>query len=329
MKRLRCGVVKGPMRTATAIALALLTGACFAQAYPNRPIRIIVPNTAGSATDITTRIIAQRLTESVGQQTVVDNRAGAGGVIGHEIAAKAAPDGYTLLATTAAGLVINPLLGPVTYDSFRDFAPISLLVISPQILFTHPGLPAKSVNELLALARAKPGQLNCASPGFGTPNHLGCEMLKSMSGVDFAHVPYKGTAPAIADVMGGQVQFMFNSLPPVMPLVRAGKLRALAIGGAKRSPAAPGIPTVAESVPGFQAGTWYALIGPRGIPAPIVARLNGEVAKMFADAAFSQKIVDMGQEPHPTTPAGLTAYMRAESDRFSKVIKAAGLKLER
>ena len=299
------------------------------QSYPVRPIRIIVANTAGSAVDIATRLIAQRLTDSMGQQTVVDNRAGATGTIGHEIAMKAPPDGYTLLVSTSAALVVNPLLSKLPYDPIRDFAPISLLVISPQLLFSHVGLPARTVDELVALARAKPGQLNCASPGFGTSNHLGCELIKTMTGINVVHVPYKGTAPAISDVVGGQVQFMFNSMPPVLPLVRAGKLRAIALGGTKRSPAAPEIPIVAETLPGFQCITWYALIAPRGIPPAIVARLNAEIVKMFADAPFAQRISDMGQEPQPTSPAALVAHMRSESERWSKVIKAAGLKPER
>ena len=316
-------------------ALALLAGASLAQTgasppgYPARPIRIIVANTAGSATDIATRLIAQRLTESVGQQTVVDNRPGATGVIGHEIAMNAVPDGYTLLVSTSAALVLNPLLGKLPYHPLRDFAPISLLVISPQLLFSYIGLPAKTVDELVALARAKPGQLNCASPGFGTPNHMGCEMLKTMTGVNFVHVPYKGTAPAITDVVGGQVQFMFNSLPAVLPLVRSGKARAIALGATKRSPAAPEIPLVSETLPGFQCVTWYALIAPRGIPAAIGSRLNAEIVKMMNEPAFAQRIWDMGQEPSPSTPAELTAFMRSESERWSKVIKSAGLKLER
>ncbi len=315
--------------------IALLAGVSPAQtganpqSYPVRPIRIIVPNTAGSATDIATRLVAQRLAESMGQQTVVDNRAGASGLIGHEIAMTAPPDGYTLLVSTSTNLAVNPLLSKLPYDAIRDFTPISLLVISPQLLFSHAGLPAKTVDELVALARAKPGQLNCASPGFGTTNHLGCELLKTMTGVNFMHVPYKGTAPAITDVAAGQVQFMFNSMPPILPLVRTGKLRAIALGGTKRSPAAPEIPLVAETLPGFQTITWYALIAPRGLPPAIVSRLNAEIAKMFADASFAQRIIEMGQEPQHTTPAELHAHMRSESERWSKVIKAAGLKLER
>jgi tripartite-type tricarboxylate transporter receptor subunit TctC len=315
--------------------IALLAGGSFAQtgasaqSYPTRPIRIIVANTAGSATDIATRLVAQRLTDSMGQQTVVDNRAGASGIIGHEITANSVADGYTLLVSTSAGLVLNSLLTKVPYDPVRDFTPISLLVNSPQLLFATMGIPAKTVDELVALARAKPGQMNCASPGFGTSNHLGCEMLKTMTNINIVHVPYKGTAPAITDVVGGQVQFMFNSIPAILPLMRTGKVRGIAHGGTKRSPAAPDIPTIAETLPGFQCGTWYALVGPRGIPPAIATRLNAEVKKMFADPQFAQRVIDMGQEPAPGSPAELQAYMRSETERWSKVIKAAGLKLER
>ncbi|MCC6532730.1 MAG: tripartite tricarboxylate transporter substrate binding protein [Burkholderiales bacterium] len=316
-----------------AALLAVLAGNCLAQsgaaaAYPARPIRIIVPNSAGSATDTATRIIAQRLTDSLGQQTVIDNRAGASGVIGHEITTKASPDGYTLLVSTSAGIVINPILKKVPYRPEHDFTPISLLVISPQMLFSYPGLPVRTVDELVALARAKPGQLNCASPGFGTSNHLGCEMLKTMTGVNFLHVPYKATSPAVSDVVGGQVQFMFNSMPNVMPLVKVGKLRGLALAGVKRSPSAPDLPLMSETIPGFQCITWYALFGPAGMPGAIVTRLNGEIVKMFADTAFAKRISDAGQEPQATTPEGLTKHMREESARWSNVIKAAGLKLE-
>lgn len=322
-------------RSKLALALALLVGAGgarsadLAAAYPARPIRIIVPNTAGSATDTVTRMVAQRLTESLGQQTVVDNRAGAGGIVGHEIAAKSIGDGYTVMVSTSAGLVLNPLLTKVPYDPHKDFVPVSLLVISPQLLFSHPGVPARTVEELVALARAKPGQLNCASPGYGTSNHLGCEMLKTMANVNFLHVPYKGTSPAVSDVVGGQVQFMFNSMPNVMPLVKAGKLRAIALAATKRSAAAPEIPTVAETLPGFQCVTWYAMIAPRGVPAPITAKLNAEIQKMLTDPAFAQRITDMGQDPQPTTPEGLRKHMRDESERWTKVIKAANLKIER
>jgi tripartite-type tricarboxylate transporter receptor subunit TctC len=255
----------------------------------------------------------------------VDNRAGASGIIGHDVAAKAAPDGYTLLVSTSAGLVITPLLTKVPYDSARDFAPISLIVVSPQMLVSHPGLPATTVDELVALARARPGQLNCASPGTGTSNHLGCEMLKVLTKVSIVHVPYKGTAPAISDLVGGHVQLMFNSMPAVWPLAQAGKLRALAHGGTKRSVAAPQVPTVAESIPGFQCITWYALFAPRGTPSAIVTRVNGEIVKMLAEPTFAKRLIDQGQEPQSTTPVELSAYVRSESERWSQVIKAAGV----
>ena len=318
-----CLLILAAQGVGAAHAQTALTGA--GQAYPTRPVRMIVPNQAGSATDTVTRAVSLRLSETWGQQVVVDNRAGASGIIGHELTARAAPDGYTLLMSTSAGLVITPLLGKLPYDAMRDFAPISLVVISPQMLVGHPGMAATNVNELVALARAKPGQLNCASPGTGTSNHLGCEMLKMMAKVDFLHVPYKGTSLAVTDVAGGQVQFMFNSMPAVWPLAKTGKLRALAHGGVKRSPAAPEVPTVAESIPGFQCITWYAMMAPRATPSAIVSKINGELVKMLADPPFAKRLVDQGQDPQSTSPAELTTYLRAESERWAVVVKAAGL----
>ncbi|MEQ1774586.1 MAG: tripartite tricarboxylate transporter substrate binding protein [Burkholderiales bacterium] len=329
---LRVRFVEKRHRMATGVAvLVLFSSVAFAQPsaspqqYPVRPVRMIVPNLAGSATDTVTRMVAQRLTESWGQQMVVDNRAGASGMIGHELTARAAPDGYTLLMSTSAGLIITPMLTKAPYESVRDFAPVSLVVVSPQMLVSHPGLPATNVDELVALARAKPGQLNCASPGTGTSNHLGCEMLKVLAKVDFLHVPYKGTSLAVTDVVGGQVQFMFNSMPAVWPLAKTGKLRALGHAGTKRSPAAPDVPTIAESIPGFQCITWYALVAPRGTPPAIVSSVNRELVKMLADAQFAKRLSDQGQEPQSTTPGELSAYMRAESERWAGVLKAAGL----
>jgi tripartite-type tricarboxylate transporter receptor subunit TctC len=319
------------MAATAALALAASSAAAQTAApaqYPVRPVRIIVPNTAGSATDTATRIIAQRFTDDFGQQMVIDNRAGASGIVGIEIAAKAAPDGYTLLVGTSAGMVINALLRKVPYDAYRDFTPISMIVISPQMLFGHPGVPARNVQELIDLARAKPGQLHCASPGVGTSNHLGCELIKSMTGVSIMHVPYKGTSPAVTDVVGGQVQIMFNSLPNVVPLIKAGKLKGLGLGGTKRSPALPDLPLISETLPGFQCITWYALYGPRGLPAPVVARLNGEMHRMYADAAFAKRISDAGQDPQASTPEELARHMREEAERWAKVIKAAGIKYE-
>ncbi len=313
----------------TLSAVAAATSCHAADRYPLRPIRIIVPGSAGSANDFTARAIAQRLTEAWGQQIVIDNRSGGGGIIAHELAANATPDGYTLIFSTSAGLIINPLIYKVPYDSFRDLAPISLGSINPQMLFSNPSVPAASVQELIALAQAKPGQLNCASAGTGTPNHLGCEMLKSMARIDFVHVPYKGASPGITDVVGGQAQFMFNSIPAVLPLAKAGKVRALGVGGTKRSVAAPEVPTIAETLPGFECVNWYAMLAPGKTPTAVVAKVNAEMVKMIADPPFAQRLIDLGSEPQSSSPAELLAYMRKESERWGRVIKAANLKIER
>ena len=310
---------------AIASTTALAQSRVDTQSYPTRPIRIIVANTAGSAMDNVTRIIGQRLTEAWGQQVVVDNRPGAGGIIGHEIAAKAAPDGYTMLLTASAGAVIVPLMSRVSYHPTRDFAPISLVITSIQMLTSHPSVAANNVAELLALARAKPGQLNCGSSGHGSSNHLACEMLKVMGQVDFLHVPFKGTVPQQTGVVSGQVQIAFASIPTSMTQVKAGKLRALGQGGAKRSPVIPDIPTIAETLPGFQAVTWYALFAPRGTPPVIVARQNAEVVKALSDPVIAQRLSLQGLDPAPGSPADLTAYMRAEIERWTRIIKMAGL----
>jgi tripartite-type tricarboxylate transporter receptor subunit TctC len=302
----------------------MMTAAAGAE-YPVRPVRIVVANTAGSAMDNVTRMIGQRLTEAWGQQIVVDDRPGAGGMIGHEIVAKAAPDGYTLLFSASAGVVIIPLLAKVPYDSARDFAPISLVVTSIQILASHPSLAVSNVEEFLALARAKPGQLNCGSPGNGSSNQIACEMLKVMGDVNFQHVPFKGTSPQMTGLVSGEVHFAFASIATAWPLVKAGKLRALAQGGSTRSPVVPNVPTVAETLPGFQAVTWYALFCPRATPPAIVARLNAGVVKTLADAGLGRRLADQGLDPAPGSPAELTAYIRAETERFSRIIKLSGL----
>jgi tripartite-type tricarboxylate transporter receptor subunit TctC len=314
---------------ATLLAACAIPAAVLAQQYPARPVRLVVAGPPGSALDFTARMVSQRLGETWGQQFVVDNRAGAGGIIAHEIAAKSVPDGYTLIFSTSAGLVINPLLSKVPYDSFRDFAPVSLASVNPQMLFASPSLPVKNVQDLIALAKSKPGQLNCASAGSGTPNHLGCELLKSAAKIDFVHVPYKGATPGITDVIAGQAQFMFNSIPAVLPLVKSGKVRALGVGSTKRSAAAPDVPPIAETLPGFECVNWYSVLAPAKTPQPIVGKLNGEMVKMMADPPFAQKLLDMGSEPQSSTPADLTRFMRKESDRWGRVIKAANLKIER
>jgi tripartite-type tricarboxylate transporter receptor subunit TctC len=311
---------------AAAISAAYATSApAQAQRYPVRPVRMIVPNLPGSATDITARAVAQRFSEMWGQQVVVDNRAGASGAIAHELATRAAPDGYTLLMSTSAGLVIAPQLTKVSYDSLRDFAPVSLVVVSPLMLVVHGGLPANNVNELVALARAKPRQLICASPGTGTSNHLACEMLTLMVKAEFLHVPYKGSSAAIPDLISGQVHVMFNSMSAVWPHAKSGKLRALGYAGTKRAAAAPEVPTMAESIPGFQVMAWYALVTSAGTPPAIVSKLNADMVSMLADPPFAKRLIEFGQDPQASTPAELTAFMRAETTRWGAVLKATGL----
>lgn len=319
------------MKKFATISLLLLVApvTVSAQQYPSRPIRMLVPTSAGSANDFTARAVGQRMTESWGQQVVIDNRAGASGIIAHELAAKAAPDGYTMIFSTSSGLITNPLIYKVPYDSFRDFAPVALASLNPQVLFAHPSVAAKNVPELVALAKAKPGALNCASPGNGTPNHLGCEMLKTLGNINFVHVPYKGTTPAITDVLSGQMHFMLNSIPAVLPLARSGKVRMLGTGGLKRSPAAPDVPPIADALPGFEGVTWYGVMAPAGTPAPVVNKVSGEIARILADPPFSQRLIELGSEPVSSTPAGLTQHMKKEQERWSRVIKLAGVKVER
>ena len=315
------------IRTLLAVLLTMATMPAFAASpYPTKPIRIVVTYVPGGNTDVAARLIAPHLSENLGQQVIIDNRGGAGGVVGTEIAARAAPDGYTLLFGTSAGLTINPQLQPkLPYNVQRDFAPISLLVINPQLMVANLQLPAKNLAEFLKLAKAQPGKINYASVGVGSPNHLGMELLKSMAGIDIVHVPYKGSAPAVLDLMQGSVSVFFSSIPVMLTHVKAGRLKALAVGSAKRSPAAPDIPTVAESVPGFEYVTWYGLFAPSATPKPIVARLNEAVVKSLHLPSLDQQLRGQGSEPQPTTPEEAVKFMKAEHDRWSKVVKATGL----
>ena len=324
---------KNLMRCATTClltAMLIMASAAPAQTYPIRPIRWVVTYPPGGPTDVVARAIGAKLTEAWGQQIVIDNRAGAGGVIGTDIAAKAVPDGYTLLFGTSAGLTINPALNSkLPYDAVKDFAPVSLLVLNPQILVVHPAVPVKAVKELVALATARPGQLNYASVGLGSPNHMGMELLKALTGIDIVHVPYKGTGPAITDLLGGQVQVMFNSMPSVIPLVASGKLKGLAVGSVQRSPAVPDIPTVAEAgVPGFENVTWYGMFAPAKTPHDIIVKLNKQVVQILASPEMAQRLASQGAEPRSSTPEELTKFMRVESERWKKVIKTAGIKVE-
>jgi tripartite-type tricarboxylate transporter receptor subunit TctC len=301
-----------------------------AQSYPGKPIRLVITYPPGGNTDLVGRALAQKLSELLGQQVVVDNRGGAGGVLGTMITAQAAPDGYTIMLGTSAGMVINPLLSSkLTYDPVRDFAPVSMVVIVPQLLVINPQLPVKNVRELIALAKAKPGYLSAGSSGVGTPNHLGTELLKWLAGVNIVHVPYKGGSPAITDLIGGQIHMAFSSVPAVLPHVKAGRLVALGVGSAKRSPALPNVPTIAEAgVPGYEYTTWYGIFAPVRTPHPLITQLNAAIVKVLNSPEINERFVSQGGDPEPSTPDELRRYMAAESVRWAKTIKAAGIRIE-
>lgn len=312
---------------------ACITGANAADVagnYPSRPVRLMVTFPAGGGIDLIARTVGHKLADTLGQQFVIDNRAGGGGVIGTEIVSRAAPDGYTLLISTGTGFIINPLLIPkLPYDPFRDFAPITLLAINPTILVVNASLPVTSVKELIAYARARPRQLNYASAGNGSPIHLGMELFKSMTATDMVHVPYKGSVPAVTDLLGGRVQVMLNSMPTMLPHIKTGKLRALAVGSAKRAKAVPDLVTVAEAgVPGFEAVTWAGLSAPAKTPASIIKKLNSAVAHVLSNTDTVQRLAAQGAEAQPTTPEAFSRYMREESERARKVIQIAGIKME-
>ncbi len=309
------------------LGCALAAENATAQAYPVRPIRIVVTYAPGGNTDAAARLVSTHLSEILGQPIIIDNRGGAGGVVGTEIVARAVPDGYTLLFGTSAGLSINPQLQPkLPYSVERDFAPISLVVINPQLLVASPALPAGTVGELLKLARAQPGRINYASVGVGSPGHLAMELLKIMARIDMVHVPYKGSAPAVVDLMAGNVSVLFSSVPFMLQQVRSGKLKALAVGSATRTAAAPEIPTVAEAgVPGFEYTVWDGLLAPASTPHAIVSRLNEAVVKALRVQQLDQQLRAQGSDPRPSSAEEMVKFMKAEHARWSRVVKATGL----
>jgi tripartite-type tricarboxylate transporter receptor subunit TctC len=295
-------------------------------AYPERPIQLVVPFPAGGSTDVVARIVAAKMGELLGQQMVVDNRAGAGGNVGAAAVSRAEPDGYTLLIGTVATHAINVSLYPkMPYDAVKSFAPVSLLVIVPNVLEVNPELPVKSVQELIDLLKANPGKYDYASSGIGTPLHLSGELFKSMAGVDMVHVPYRGAGPALTDLLGGQVKIMFDNLPSSIGHIRDGKLRALAITTATRSPAAPDLPTVAESgLPGYETYSWNALFAPAGTPPEVVDTLAQAAAKAVQDPAVKQRLADLSAEAVGTGPAELAQHVEAELAKWGPVVKASG-----
>ena len=323
-----------PRLVATALCIAL-TGPTAAAAqvpaeYPGRSIRMIVPFAAGGATDILARIVGQRLTDLWGQTVVIDNRAGAGGTLGAAIAARANADGYTLVMGTNGSHAIGPGLYPkLTYDAIRDFAPITLVAHVPQALMVHPSLPVKDMKDLIAYAKQRPGELNYSSAGTGTPGHLGLELLQLMTGTKMVHVPFSGGAPGLAALVGGQVQLMADNMNSALPMIKAGKVRAIAVTTIRRSVALPDMPTVAEqAVPGFDSGSWFGLLAPAGTSPAIVSRLNAEVVKMLQAADVRERMLQQGAEPAPGTPAQFTQLIREDSVRWAKVIKASGAKAD-
>jgi tripartite-type tricarboxylate transporter receptor subunit TctC len=319
------------VRAVLFLVSALLCTATAAQtvAYPARPVRFIVPSAAGGGTDIIARAISLKLAESLGQQFVVDNRPGAGQMIGIELAAKAPPDGHTILMA-ASTLAINPIMyKKVSYDPLRDFAPITQAATLPNVLVVHPSLPVSSVAELIAYAKQRPGQLNFASAGIGTSPQMSIELLKSMAGIDMVHVPYKGTAPGVVDLLAGQVLVMAPNLLTALPHIKSGKLRALAVTSAKRTQALPEVPTVAESgLAGYDSTQWYGVLAPAGTPREIVTRLHDEIVRALRDAEVGKRLAADGAEAVGSSPEAFTAFIRSESEKWAKVASAAGIKAE-
>ncbi len=308
--------------------LVLSTSTAIAQTYPTKNIRFVVPFAPGGGTDLIARSLAQPLGAALGQTVIVDNRAGAGGALGADMVAKAAPDGYTLLMGTPGSLTINPnLMAKIPY-SLNDFAPITLATISPFVVLVHPGVAANSMKELIALAKAKPGALNFSTAGNGSVAHLAGEQLKALAGINLTHVPYKGSSQSLIDLIGGQVQVTFENLPVALPHVRAGKLRMLAVGTQKRSVLVPDYPTVDETVPGYEASTSSGVLSTAKTPADIIARLNRELVKIIQAPAFRDKFVADGWETVGSTPEQYATHLRDESARIAKTAKAANITLE-
>ena len=309
------------------IAVTLLSMgavACLAQQYPSKPIRIIGLSSPGSGPDIVGRLIGQKFTEAWGQQVIVDMRPAATGIVGTEIAARSAPDGYTLVIITSQAVIVSVMYDKLSYNLLRDFAPIGLIASTPFILAVNPSVPATSVKELIALAKAKPGQLRYGSGGSGSPPHLSVEIFRSMTGIDVLHVPYKGVTPAMIDTVAGQVQFVSSVIPAVLPTIRSGKLRALAVTSAKRTSLVPELPTVAETVPGYEFIGWYSLMAPAKTPQPILGKLNTELARTLKTPEFSERFAALGAEPIGSTQKELADYLPVQLEKMRKAVKESG-----
>ncbi len=313
-----------------ALAIALLPLLAAAQAWPNKPIRVIVSVPAGGTPDVTARLVTPGLSSLLGQQLVVDNRGGAGGLIGAELAANATPDGYTLFISSPGALTILPHLRKnVPYDTLRDFVPIGLISIGPFLLITHPSVPARTVKELIALARAQPGKLNYASAGNGTANHLAMELFKQMADVNITHVPYKGAPQAVSDVLAGHMDMMFNSIAPVLAHIKSERVRVLGIASAKRSPQLPDVPTIGEAgVPGFEAVNWFGMFAPARTPKKIIIRLNEALVKVVNAPQTRAQFEALGADPVGSSPAEFAAFVRRDLEKYAKVVKLSGAKVD-
>ena len=315
----------------TLLALTtLVAAAAFAQAYPAKPIRMIVPFPPGGGNDIIARLVAQKLGSRLGQNVIVDNRAGANGIVGLSAVMQAAPDGYTLGIAAAGPMAVNPsLYDKLAYDPVKDFEPITNMVIYPLLLVTHPSVPAKTMPELLALARQKPGTLFFASPGSGNSGHLAGELLNSLAKVNTVHVPYKGQGPAVADLLAGQVQMLYSSIPSVLPLVQQGRLRAIAIGSAQRLSSMPAVPTIAESgVPGYEAYSWIGIVAPAGTPQPIITKLNQEIVQILKQKDVEAELLAQGAIAVADSPQHFGAYIKTEISKWGAVVKSANIKAD-
>jgi tripartite-type tricarboxylate transporter receptor subunit TctC len=309
-------------------AVCLSAAAAAQQSYPARPIRIIALSSPGSGPDIVGRLIGSKLTEAWGQQVIVDPRPAATGIVGSEIASKAAPDGHTLLIVTSQAVIVSVMYQKLPYSLMRDFTPITLVASTPFILAVHPAVPATSIKELVALAKAKLGALRYGSGGSGSPPHLSTEIFKSMTGTDMLHVPYKGITPAMVDAVAGQVQMLISVIPAVLPTIKSGRLRALGVTSAKRTALVPDVPAIAETVPGYEFIGWYSLFAPAKTPAGIVGKLNAEIAKALKTPEFRERFTALGAEPRTSTPQELADYLRVQTEKMRKAVKESGARPE-
>ncbi|MEY4597852.1 MAG: hypothetical protein RLZZ445_649 [Pseudomonadota bacterium] len=322
--------MKTTLKAALSVVMALAAFAAQAAEWPDKPIRVILSVPAGATPDVTARLVFPGLSQQLGVSLVADNRAGGGGVIGAEIVAKSAPDGYTLFISSPGALTILPHMRKgIPYDTIRDFAPVSLISIGPFVLMTHPSVPAKTIKELIALAKSQPGKLNYASAGNGVANHLAGELFKQMAGIDIVHVPYKGAPQAVTDVLAGHMNMMFNSVAPIVGYIKTGKIRVLGIASLQRSPQLPDVPTIHESgVPGFEAVNWFGMFAPGKTPRNIVNRVNAALVKTVKTPEMQSQFIALGADPVGSTVEEFTAFVRRDMEKYEKVVRISGAKVD-